>query len=136
MFLRIAANITTGIGLAISILGVILYYQLEQQSFETTHDREFRFLTIVWFPTLALGTSVAIIGTVLWGWILPAARRLRLAATLFGLSFPVFILAILGVHNWVASFLWIGLGLLGASVLLVGQALIMRLARKRTVDPE
>jgi hypothetical protein len=123
------------IGLSVTAAGILASFQLERHSFVETRDFEFRFLSEMFLPVLALGLLTTLTGSVLW------ARRAAIRdLVVYGLGTIILIplalaLIPINVHDWTAVFMFVGLaGVLIGSLFLVfafGRAIVHRRAKSR-----
>jgi hypothetical protein len=108
------------IGLCVTAAGVLASFQLERHSFVETQDFEFRFLSEIFLPVLALGLLTILTGSVLWAW-----RAVIRDLVLYGLGTlilaPLALALIpINIHDWTAAFMFVGAaGILIGSLFLV-----------------
>ena len=113
------------IGVCLTAAGVLAYFQLERHSFVSTEDFEFRFLSDMFLPILALGLLTTLTGSVLWAW----RAKIR-DLVLYGLGTIIFVpLAVtlipINVHGWTAAFMFVGV----AGILIGGLFLVSAIVR-------
>ena len=102
MTMTMRSKPTFALGIGLVVLSIVLYRQLEIQSFNSTNDFQFAFLKYTWFPTLASGVVVTLIGSVLFFRRADAGEMITAGA--IGVGFPLAIIGFttnfINVHDW------------------------------------
>ena len=103
---RSSAHSLIGVGVCLTALGVVSYFQLERHSFYSTRDLQFQFLSIAFLPVLSIGSLVTLLGSAMWAWRAPILRVAVCGTALSALALLTGHLTPINIHDWTGSLMF------------------------------